>query len=491
MNMRARIHDELFAHLMGHAPRFFLDQASGALAHKIRVAASSAVIVIDYVGANLARFAVLFTVTGFIISRNAPQMLWISGVFLVGFTTLAAVMAQRLRKFAKANSTAASLQAARMSDAAANWEVIRAFVAAAFERRTLQPFNARETETFVQLRVAATMMRFVQHTISFLFLAFLAWQALSQARAGVITVGAFTMLVTLFMLVAGQIRTFGDNLFVYFEHLGMLSEALDTVLTPHEIVDAPHATPLRITGGAIDFRDVSFAYADKTMVFNAFNLRIAPGERIGLVGPSGAGKSTLIKLLRRQFPLTSGSIRIDGQDIGAVTWDSLHDAFAEVPQSPGMFHRSVRENIAYSRPDATEEEIIAAAKLAHCHEFVTVRPAGYDSVVGEKGMKLSGGERQRVAIARAFLKNAPILLLDEATSSLDSEAEHLIQDALLALMRGRTVIAIAHRLSTIMHMDRIVVLDDGRIVEQGRHADLLAANGVYARLWQHQAGGFI
>jgi ATP-binding cassette subfamily B protein len=299
------------------------------------------------------------------------------------------------------------------------------------------------------------------------------------------------MLVTLFMLVAGQIRTFGDNLFVYFEHLGMIGDALDTLVPPHEIVDAPHAAPLRISGGAIDFHDVGFAYGDGTPVFRDFTLAIEAGERIGLVGPSGAGKSTLIKLLRRQFPLTRGRIRIDGQDIGAVTWDSLHESFAEVPQSPGMFHRTVRENIAYSRPDADESEIVTAAKLAHCHEFIVSRASGYDSVVGEKGMKLSGGERQRIAIARAFLKNAPILLLDEATSSLDSEAEHLIQEALLALMEGRTVIAIAHRLSTIMHMDRIVVLDQGRIVEQGRHADLLAANGLYAKLWQRQAGGFI
>jgi ATP-binding cassette subfamily B protein len=246
-----------------------------------------------------------------------------------------------------------------------------------------------------------------------------------------------------------------------------------------------------VSGGEIEMRDLAFAYADGTPVFENFNLSIAPGERIGLVGPSGAGKSTLIKILRRQFPLHAGEIRIDGQDITRVTWDSLHDAFAEVPPNPGMFHRSVGENIAYSRPDATAAEVVAAAKMAHCDTFIAARPAGYDSIVGEKGMKLSGGEKQRVAIARAFLKNAPILLLDEATSSLDSEAEHLIQDALLALMRGRTVIAIAHRLSTIMHMDRILVLDGGKIVEHGRHEDLLRAGGLYAKLWQRQAGGFI
>jgi ATP-binding cassette subfamily B protein len=198
-----------------------------------------------------------------------------------------------------------------------------------------------------------------------------------------------------------------------------------------------------------------------------------------------------VKLLRREFVYARGQILIDGQDITSVTWDSLHEAFAEVPQNPSMFHRSVRDNIRYARPDASDDEVIAAAREAHCHAFIAVRPKGYDSIVGEKGMKLSGGERQRVAIARAFLKNAPMLILDEATSSLDSEAEHLIQDGLLRLMEGRTVIAIAHRLSTIMHLDRIVVLENGRIVEDGTHAALLANNGTYARLWNHQAGGFI
>lgn len=491
MTMRARIHDELFAYLLGHAPRYFLDQASGALAHKIRVAAQSSVTVIDYVGSNLAKFAVLFVVTGLIIARNAPDLIWLSMAFLIGFTALSAFMAQRLRGYAKASSIASSEQTARMSDTVANWDVVRGFAAADFERRTLRPFSDRESAAFIDLRLAATKMRLVLHTLSFGFLAWLAWNAFSAARTGTITVGAFTMLVTLFMLVAGQIRTFGDQLFVYFEHLGLLSDALDTVLAPHEIVDVPGAVTLQVTRGAIDIHDLNFAYADGTTVFADFNLHIAAGERIGLVGPSGAGKSTFIKLLRRQFPLRTGRILIDGQDVAGVTWDSLHHSFAEVPQSPGMFHRSVRDNIAYSRPDASEAEIVAAAKMAHCHEFISVRPTGYDSVVGEKGMKLSGGERQRVAIARAFLKNAPVLLLDEATSSLDSEAEHLIQDALLALMRGRTVIAIAHRLSTIMHMDRILVLDGGKIVEQGRHEDLRRAGGVYAKLWQHQAGGFI
>jgi ATP-binding cassette subfamily B protein len=378
-----------------------------------------------------------------------------------------------------------------MGDAAANWDLIRSFAATFYERRSLVPFNAREAETFMRVRVAAVIMRLLLHVLSFSLLGWLAWNTFQLARAGTISVGTFTMIISIYMMVGAYTRSFGDTLFAYYENLGQLTDALKTILAPHEIVDPPGAVPLNISGGAIDVRDIDFAYADGTWVFQNFSLHIAAGEKIGLVGASGAGKSSLIKIIRRQFPLSRGQVLIDGQDVATVTWDSVHDVFAEVPQNPGMFHRSVRENIAYGRPDATEAEVIAAAKAAHCHEFIVTRAAGYESIVGEKGMKLSGGEKQRVAIARAFLKNAPILLLDEATSSLDSEAEHLIQDALLRLMRGRTVIAIAHRLSTIMHLDRIIVLAEGRVVEEGTHAALLARSGAYARLWQHQVGGFM
>jgi ATP-binding cassette subfamily B protein len=218
---------------------------------------------------------------------------------------------------------------------------------------------------------------------------------------------------------------------------------------------------------------------------------IRPGEKVGLVGPSGAGKSTLVKLLRRQFEPQAGRILIDGQDIASVTWDSLNEAIAEVPQVASVFHRAVRDNIRYAKPGADEAEVLRAAAEAYAHEFITGRVTGYDTIVGEQGIKLSGGERQRVAIARALVKDARILVLDEATSSLDSESEHLIQQALWTLMQGRTVIAIAHRLSTIAGMDRIVYLEAGRIVEEGPHRDLLAKGGAYARLWNRQMGGFI
>lgn len=262
-----------------------------------------------------------------------------------------------------------------------------------------------------------------------------------------------------------------------------------------EITDAPDATELRVNGGDVQFDHISFAYKDKAndqSVFTSFDLHIAPGEKVGLVGPSGGGKSTLSRLLLRFDEVQRGRVLIDGQDITKVTQTSLRTAISYVPQEPLLFHRTIRENIAYGKPGATEKDIVAAAKKANAHSFITSLPEGYDTIVGERGVKLSGGQRQRVAIARAILKDAPILILDEATSALDSENEQEVQKALWTLMKGRTVVVIAHRLSTIQKMDRIVVLENGEITEEGPHKALLRhKNGTYAKLWHHQSGGFL
>jgi ATP-binding cassette, subfamily B, bacterial len=272
------------------------------------------------------------------------------------------------------------------------------------------------------------------------------------------------------------------------------SPLTEIMLEKPEIQDAPGAKTLQVTEGEIALKDVDFKYNDSQntqAVFRALNLRIKSGEKVGLVGPSGGGKSTLTRLLLRFEDIEKGTISIDGQDIAAVTQDSLRRAIAYVPQEPLLFHRTIRENIAYGNPDASLAAIRKAASLAHADDFIKGLANGYDTVVGERGVKLSGGQRQRVAIARAILKDAPILVLDEATSALDSESEKLIQSALWELMKGRTAIVIAHRLSTIQKMDRIIVLDDGKIVEEGTHKTLLKHDGTYARLWSHQSGGFI
>ena len=287
-----------------------------------------------------------------------------------------------------------------------------------------------------------------------------------------------------------------------FEHIGTVRDGMTILARPHTVVDAQDAQPLVVARGEIHFDNLSFAYgagsnggAERNVIEN-LNLTIRPGEKIGLVGRSGAGKSTIVNLMLRFYDIREGRILIDGQDIARVTQDSLRTSVGMVTQDTSLLHRSVRENIVYGRPNATDAEMIKAAKRAEAHEFILqlTDPAGrrgYDAHVGERGVKLSGGQRQRIAIARVKLKDAPILLLDEATSALDSEVEAAIQASLYKLMEGKTVVAIAHRLSTIAAMDRLIVLDEGRVVEEGDHHSLLKLDGLYARLWAHQSGGFL
>jgi ABC-type multidrug transport system fused ATPase/permease subunit len=289
-----------------------------------------------------------------------------------------------------------------------------------------------------------------------------------------------------------QLWNFGNNLRRTYESFADATEMVDIMNEPREVVDAPDAAPLAPRDGTIEFKDATFAFQDGKPVLEHLNLRIGGHQKVALVGPSGAGKTTITKLILRFYDLTGGSIEIDGQDIAKVSQDSLRAAIAFVPQEPVLFHRSLMENIRYGRRDATDEEVIEAAKQAHCYEFIMATRYGFETFVGERGIKLSGGERQRIAIARAILKDAPILILDEATSSLDSESEALIQDALARLMEGKTVIAIAHRLSTVMRMDRIIVVEGGAVAMDGTHDELLAhEGGLYQKLWEIQAGGFI
>jgi ABC-type multidrug transport system fused ATPase/permease subunit len=299
------------------------------------------------------------------------------------------------------------------------------------------------------------------------------------------------MVITVVLALEQRMFFLGQHLTRAVTYHGQVSEGLRELLLPHEIVDRAGAMPLAIKDAAVDFENVRFSYREQPVFDGGLHLRIAGGEKVGLVGHSGAGKSTLVALLLRQFELQGGSIRIDGQPIDGLTLGSLRRAVALVPQTTSLFHRTILENIRYGRLEATDAEVIAAARLAQADRFIETLPAKYETRVGERGVKLSGGQRQRISIARAILRNAPILLLDEATSALDSESEAAIQAALADLVRGRTVIAIAHRLSTLRAMDRIVVLEDGRVVEDGRHEDLVGRGGVYAGLWNSQVSGFI
>ncbi len=311
-------------------------------------------------------------------------------------------------------------------------------------------------------------------------------------QKGILTVGDFVLIQSYVLSVLIRSWDFGRVIRDIYENLAEAEEMTAVLSEPHGVVDLNNAKDLKIIEGKIEFSKVDFFYHKTRSILEKFNLSISAKEKVALVGPSGGGKSTIIKLLLRMYDVSAGGIVIDGQDISHVKMESLWKNVSMVPQDPILFHRSLLENIRYGKPDATEEEVIKAAKLAHCHEFIKDLPEAYNTFVGERGVKLSGGERQRVAIARAILHNAPILILDEATSSLDSESEQLIQKALEVLIKGKTVIVVAHRLSTIMKMDRIIVIREGKIVENGSHQELLQQQkGLYKKLWEVQAGGFI
>jgi ATP-binding cassette subfamily B protein len=304
-------------------------------------------------------------------------------------------------------------------------------------------------------------------------------------------VGDFVMAVSLSLLVINEARNLSRRFLEFFEYIGNVANGVHTIVRAHELIDAPGARAAAIGRGEIEFRAVDFGYTPARKVFDGLSVRIPAGQRVGLVGLSGSGKSSFVSLILRLYDPQGGAILIDGVDIRTMTQDSLHAQLSLIPQDPGLFHRTLRENIRYGRLEASDAEVVEAARKAHAHEFIAQIREGYDSLVGERGVKLSGGQRQRIAIARVILKDAPVLILDEATSALDSITEHAIQETLDSVMRGKTVIVVAHRLSTIAHLDRILVFEDGRIIEDGTHAELLARRGAYYRLWSRQAGGFL
>lgn len=488
---RALAQRYMFGYLLGHSHRYFQDNFAGKLGQKVKQGGQASISLLSIVFFEAVRLATLMLVAGALLYRQQPFFALALALWTVVYLAIVVLLARRCVVLSKSFSDEVSTSTGRLIDAISNADLVRAFAKAAFEKRFFARFLRREMMASERLRLFLIGMRAFMAFANILLMLGLAVLAARGVLSGAITVGAFTMIFFLANMIARSVQELSYRMLEFFEQLGTLAEALELVAHPHEIPDAPDAKPLSIERGLIEVRGVTFNHNDGTPLFEGLDIRIRPGEKVGLVGHSGAGKSTLVKLLRRQFVPISGAILIDGQDIAQVTADSLSAAIAEVPQSPGIFHRTIRDNIRYHDPSADDTRVIEAARLAHAHEFIIARPTGYNTIVGEQGVKLSGGERQRVAIARAFLKNAKILILDEATSSLDSESEHLIQSALFKLMEGRTVIAIAHRLSTIVGMDRILYMENGQVAEEGSHAELVARGGAYARLWHRQVAGFV
>lgn len=480
--------------LMQRSMRFHVNIVSGKLVSDA----------LDYVGSFNMLFNTIFMqglslfltiITGLIlVSVNSWQLgLYLLAVVIVTLTW--AYTESRARSGLRGRRLAATkLLTSHLSDSIVNAQTVKTFAA---EQREIDE-NAKLSRDLRDMRINDWQRAGSSgnNRIAFLLFALvgllLVFHVMNQYSVSLLGTGIFAFTYTLTLIM----RLFDINTLTRQTEEAFLqaSPMTQIILEENEVKDDVNAKKLLVTAGAVDFRDVRFSYQENQKqedIFSSLNLHINPGEHIGLVGPSGGGKTTITRLLLRFEDIQGGVISVDDQAIKGVTQVSLRDAIGYVPQEPLLFHRSIRENIAYGRPSATDEEIHHAAKLAYSHEFISKLPNGYDTIVGERGVKLSGGQRQRIAIARAILKSAPVLVLDEATSALDSESEKLIQSALQELLDGRTAIIIAHRLSTIQRLDRIVVLDEGNIVEEGTHKELLANKGLYAKLWSHQSGGFI
>jgi len=491
MGLRYSIYQTLYEYLSLHSKDYFDDRFAGALTNKI----SNAVDGLDYLsGQILWQFSSL--VLGLFVY---VIFAWIDnpllGIILFSWSLIFILIniwfAKKLQPKALVSANSLSTLKGRIVDSLGNISLVHEYANIAGERKYIQNFIRRSYNAGLSQWQLSEWMLLSNGVMLFIFMCFMVGTSLYLFQKNSISVGVVIMVITIVGLLINQLFFLGQQLRDAAKFYGQVREGLEEILTEHRIVSAPNARSVQFTKGDIALDAVNFAY-ENSDVFKNFSLKIPSGQKVGLVGRSGAGKSTFVSLLLRHFDIKEGTISIDGENIQEVTLESLRRTIAFVPQDTSMFHRTIKENISYGMPQASFVEIKKAALMAHADTFIEKLPQKYETLVGERGVKLSGGQRQRIAIARAFLKNAPILILDEATSSLDSESEHAIQQSLDKLMQGRTVIAIAHRLSTLKRMNRIIVIENGEIVEDGDPNELLKhTDSIFKSMWNHQVRGFI
>jgi ATP-binding cassette, subfamily B, multidrug efflux pump len=481
---------------LGHSLSYFQGDFAGRLANRITQGGSAireiAVTVLDTL-LYVAIFA--FTALG-VFSTVSPWLALPMGLWIVGYILLLRYFVPRAKLRSLKVADTRSALVGRVVDSYTNILTVKLFARGAEERSAVRDALEAHTGAFLNSFRLITSVSGLLAIMNSALLVAVGWLSVVLWTRGLMTSGEAATGLSLVMRILAMSGWVMQTVRGVFENIGVVQESMDTIARPHGIVDAPAAPRLEVTRGEVRFEKVSFHYGREDGVIEGLDLTIRAGEKVGLVGTSGAGKTTITSLLLRLHDLEGGRILIDGQDIAQVSQDSLRAAIAVVTQDTSLLHRSIQENIAYGRPGARDREVEQAARLAHAHDFILNLEdhrgrRGYDAHVGERGVKLSGGQRQRIAIARVILKDAPILVLDEATSALDSEVEAAIQESLSTLMEGKTVIAIAHRLSTIAALDRLIVIDEGRIIEEGSHAELLERGGLYARLWRRQSGGFL
>ncbi|WP_278182858.1 ABC transporter ATP-binding protein [Vibrio misgurnus] len=446
---------------------------------------------------DLSVYIAVYMVSMLVMIAEADKILVLPiAIWLLCYIVIQIYFVPRLKTISTDQANAQSQMTGRIVDTYTNITTVKLFSHSQRETDYAQSGMRQFLHTVYRQMRTLTALLYSVDLINYLLLFSIAALSIQLWLAETVSVGVIAIGITIALRMQGMSKWIMWEIRALFESVGTVIDSMHTIAKPVEIADAPSAKPLQVTSGELRFSQVRFGYSEHKTVLEDLNLVIQAGEKVGIVGRSGAGKSTLVNLLLRFYDVQSGQIQIDGQDISQVCQQSLRHHIGMITQDTSLLHRSIRDNILYGNPDADQHGLYEAARQAHAHEFILDLQdeqghSGYDVQVGERGVKLSGGQRQRIAIARVLLKNAPILIMDEATSALDSEVEAAIQDNLHSLMAGKTVIAIAHRLSTIAAMDRLIVMDEGKIVEQGTHQALLAHNGIYAQLWAHQTGGFI